>query len=312
LKAKTIVLSTHPLAPCSLPLTPSKGISGASPLIAAPRLNKKEGEIFSGLRPATPFAGADSKIKGRPENYSPFSMSMKDKQDSWELTLSSAQAQGAWGAAPFIDSPSPREGVGGWEAKFTLPLWTPGTVRNAALCLCLALKFGEKNGIKPELLQERLLTWQGVALRGQWLRLKNGNPKTRIYLDAYNSNPEALADSLWRFKRMSDGQKPRLYVIGSMGELGNHSDAMHKAAAAKILPREIDEVILMGPKAEKLKEGLLERLKNSSVGKIKKIEIVNDLGEIKERISNFEGDVFVKGSHSTGLHTLAESCEGIA
>lgn len=222
----------------------------------------REGKVFLHAQDATYPA-----LK----HYPPLHMEAKSDATGWTLTFN--------------------------QTDFHLPLWTPGTVRNAALCLALAQEFGIPTGI----LQSRLLSWQGVSLRGQWVRFKNAPPTQRIYFDAYNSNPEALADSLWRFRHISNPKKSHLYIIGTMGELGEDSNAMHRTATAALHPRPADSVILVGTKAAILAEGL----KNSQA---QSIEIIDDLEKIKEALTKFDGECFIKGSHSTGLHKLAEAC----
>ena len=98
---------------------------------------------------------------------------------------------------------------------------------------------------------------------------------------------------------MSGPKTPRLYVVGSMAELGEESDALHRLAAEQLELTPQDSVILAGVKAEVMQEAL----KSS---RAKSVDICNDLDKIKPRLLKFEGDIFVKGSHSTNLHKIAE------
>lgn len=191
-----------------------------------------------------------------------------------------------------------KEEASGWQLdtgqeNYPLPLWTPGMARNAALAIALARELG----VTPADIRKRLNGWRDLPLRGEWLRWTGG--RARIYLDAYNSNPEALADSLWRFQKMA-AASPRLYIVGTMGELGDESDAMHHAAMQAIDARRQDIFVLAGTQAQRMAEALQKRgLQAQTAESLEKIKMI---------LAAFEGDCFIKGSNSNKLYTLADLC----
>lgn len=177
--------------------------------------------------------------------------------------------------------------------NYTLPLWTPGVARSAALALTVARELG----VGQSELQARLHTWPGAQLRGNWQRWTGG--QARIYLDAYNSNPEALADSLWRFERMASSA-PRHYIIGTMAELGDESDALHRSAMQQVPAHTSARYICIGAQAPLMVDELKKRRLNA--------EVAESVEKIKSVLASAQGDCFIKGSHSSHLHTLAALC----
>lgn len=227
------------------------------------------------------LAGKDEPLPKLPENYERVEIGFNEEKDSWRMQV-------------------------GQEA-YTLPLWTPGMARNAALCVTLARQLG----VPMENIQERLHSWTGVELRGQWLRM-NGAPITqRIYLDAYNSNPEALNDSLWRFERLSNKKSPRLYIIGTMAELGEESDALHREAIRNIEATKQDKIIFVGAKADVMLKAWQTLHPKVNTQKLDNPESAKNIEKIKMELAAWAGDCFIKGSHSTHLHTLAALCSPI-
>ena len=193
----------------------------------------------------------------------------------------------------------------GWEIKlegkrYDTPLWSPGMARNAALCIALA----QKQGVTKEEIETRLKSWPGVALRGNWVRYKEGPASQKIYLDAYNCNPEGLVDSLWRFERMAQEDAGRLYILSAMGELGEEAAALQKNAAAQVKLRPQDRVILVGSGTEAMAEGLTAAgMTEKQLTRLPNVAAVH--GVLKE----FSGECFIKGSHhGSQLYTLEKSC----
>jgi UDP-N-acetylmuramoyl-tripeptide--D-alanyl-D-alanine ligase len=222
----------------------------------------------------------ESLIKKLPRNYGIFSYSAIDDKNGWNIEL--------------------------YGTRYQTPLWTLGMLRNALLCIALA----QSLGVEPQKIQERLLTWPGATLRGEWLKLKESRNNTKIYLDAYNSNPEALLDSLWRFEKMSPLNTPKMYVIGTMAELGEKSDEAHRFCIDKLAINSIgdrDRFCFVGAKAQIMADELKKRTSHGEIS----IDICNDIEKIKLALAEFDGVCFVKGSHSTNLHKLYDSCSAI-
>ena len=100
-----------------------------------------------------------------------------------------------------------------------------------------------------------------------------------------------MRDSLARFKEIAPEYAPRIYLLGSMAELGLARHRHHKEVGNHIPYRSGDRAILVGESADVYKIGLLENSWEEE-----SISIIQDLEEIKKILESFKGWVFVKGS----------------
>jgi UDP-N-acetylmuramoyl-tripeptide--D-alanyl-D-alanine ligase len=126
---------------------------------------------------------------------------------------------------------------------FTLTSDSEGMAGNAALAALAAHAMGADS--------VQITTgaghWQADSKRGRWLTDKNGS---RWFIDCYNANPTAMRDSLNTFIRAtgSIGGK-RLFVLGSMLELGSRAVELHEAALAECHFDSNDAFLLIGEDA---------------------------------------------------------------
>ncbi len=123
---------------------------------------------------------------------------------------------------------------------FSLASDSEGMAGNAALAAMAAHAMGADN--------TQICTgasrWQADEKRGQWLTDSNG---IRWFVDCYNANPTAMRDSLNTFTRATDPrQDKRLFVLGSMLELGSRASALHEAALAQCHFSANDAFLLIG------------------------------------------------------------------
>ena len=119
------------------------------------------------------------------------------------------------------------------------------------------------------------------------------------YVDCYNANPAALADALDHFSRNAPCERPRLYVLGSMGELGPRSASLHRAAVAALRLRPEDYALVIGALADDYAEALSENgARPAQIARRGTAEQARDV------VEHFEGAVFLKGSRSEGLECL--------
>ncbi len=125
-------------------------------------------------------------------------------------------------------------------ASFPIPVLSPGMTVNLALALATALEIG----IGEEDACERLKRHRPASMRGQ--QLDSGDRS--YYVDCYNANPASMADALSFFHRL-ETDKPRLYVIGGMEELGKESDRLHRELGQSLPLRTEDRVVLIGESA---------------------------------------------------------------
>lgn len=153
-----------------------------------------------------------------------------------------------------------REGAVRIEESFWLPFPSAGLAFDLALCRGLLLGISQRQSkMLPtvpdrESITRRLLGWRALPLRGQIFR-SAGHP---YYVDCYNSDLRALWDSVATFRRLFPGL-PRLYILGSMAELGSASRRSH-GLAGRIFPLDLgDRLVLIGPEMEAMAAGLLAR-----------------------------------------------------
>ena len=164
--------------------------------------------------------------------------------------------------------------------------------RGVTSCVALALIACRQEGVSPIEARERLAGWKGSKDRtvifesnGKW-----------VYWDAYNANPKSMLDSLEAFDRFAP-KGPRLYLLGSMSELGEKASWHHFIVGQKIRLKKEDMLIALGVNAQDYEEGMNSHF-DESPGKV----LVNpEAFDLKSTLSSFKGSVFVKGSRSQKL-----------
>ncbi len=179
---------------------------------------------------------------------------------------------------------------GGPERSWSLPPVTPGLAANAALAVVVA----QLLGVSDNRIQAGLADWQSAPLRGELVRQSN---KTFL-VDCYNANPASLADALAGFAARVDPVMPRLYVLGSMAELGQEAAVLHRAALAGLRLRPEDRALLLGPYAEDYAAALRDAGHSAMQAR------VVELDEAREALEHFAGAVLLKGSRAYALERL--------
>jgi UDP-N-acetylmuramoyl-tripeptide--D-alanyl-D-alanine ligase len=177
------------------------------------------------------------------------------------------------------------------DRLFRAPLLSPGLAQNAVLALTLASALG----VPDALLAQRLRLWKPSALRGQRIRF----PQGLLYLDCYNANPAAMVDSLTHFEHVSPPEERRLYIVGTMGELGPESSAWHRRTGARLRLRPGDRLLVIGEEAGDFCEGA----RTSGAAEASVCQI-SDLDAIRRELAGFRGSVFIKGSRRHALESV--------
>lgn len=183
---------------------------------------------------------------------------------------------------------------GGNEYYFEMPVLTKGMTQNALLAIAAALMLGTTE----EQLASRLPNLRAGAMRGSVVETE----KSKIYADCYNASPAAMKDALRRFLSLSENS-PRLFVLGTMGELGIAALRYHKEIGEFIPPSESSKAVLVGENAEYYKAGMLQK-----GWKEEDISIVQTSAEAKSAAENFEGWIFLKGSRVCELEKALPDC----
>jgi UDP-N-acetylmuramoyl-tripeptide--D-alanyl-D-alanine ligase len=170
----------------------------------------------------------------------------------------------------------------------TLPRVTDGMAQNAALAVCAAIHLG----VPRDRIQGRLLSWRPPHLRGEWT-VSEGR---RLYLDCYNANPASMADALATFSAVAPSDEPRLFVIGSMEELGPEAARYHVEVGRSLALRDGDRLVAIGGQAGSVRQGAIE-----AGAKPVQVEVSESIDPLTPGIAAFRGSVFVKGSRRHGL-----------
>jgi UDP-N-acetylmuramoyl-tripeptide--D-alanyl-D-alanine ligase len=145
----------------------------------------------------------------------------------------------------------------------------------------------------------------GLAGRGARHKIAAGDGEALLLDESYNANPSSMAATLIELGKF-DGRK--VAVLGTMGELGEKSDAYHIAIATQLAEANVDLAILVGEKMQILAEKL-----NAGVeGPVDFAHCANAteaLGLLKDNLR--ENDtILVKGSNFMGLSKIVSALVG--
>ncbi len=177
------------------------------------------------------------------------------------------------------------------QRRFPLRRVSAGMARNAALALALASELG----VPDDTLVARLADWHPSAWRGELRR----HGAATVYCDFYNANPASMADAIDAFNGAVDAALPRLYVLGSMEELGTGAAGYHRQLGHMIRLRPGDFLFALGSQAAALRDGLLDNGNAAA-----QIAVIAEVAPVRERLAEFSGAVFLKGSRRYQLETV--------
>lgn len=182
----------------------------------------------------------------------------------------------------------------GRTVSFYLQSTSRGMASNAVLALVVAVHLG----VDPELAATRMGAWRPVALRGEVME-RSGQ---LVYLDCYNANPASMLDAVHAFVDRVEDSTPRLYVIGSMEELGEDSEAWHRKVGREWPVGPVDRFAIIGTHGSALREGLVASGHDGSL-----IEVGEHAEPFRHLLEEWGGAVFIKGSRCHHLEQLLSS-----
>ncbi len=121
----------------------------------------------------------------------------------------------------------------------TVKLAIPGIhmLRNAMLAVATA----ELCGVPRETAARGLASVAPLPMRGVWRTLG----RATLINDAYNANPASMREAITLLDMLKTGRQ-RVLVLGSMLELGAHSDAYHREIAERALKSSAGVVAAVG------------------------------------------------------------------
>jgi UDP-N-acetylmuramoyl-tripeptide--D-alanyl-D-alanine ligase len=183
-----------------------------------------------------------------------------------------------------------------WEgSRFSLPLPGPHNLRNAlgAMSLCLEAGCGAQDiraglsGLKP-------LFGRGEVLRG----------RATVLRDCYNANPEAMEAAIAFCDSIEWKGGRKVYVLGSMLELGAASAEAHRGLGAILAASRADAVYLFGAETASAEEAI----RTSAYGG--KVFMTDDPAKMEEALAGgtAQGDlVLLKGSRGMRMERFEQA-----
>ena len=142
------------------------------------------------------------------------------------------------------------------------------------------------------------------------MQLMPGIKNSRILDDSENASPLSMLESLGILKEINGVQR-KIAVLGDMLELGKHTQEAHKNIG-RIAKEYTDVLIVVGPRAQDIKDGALEVYPSSGGRGINPANIFEflDSYHAAEFIKTFvqKGDlVLVKGSQGMRMERIVEA-----
>lgn len=125
--------------------------------------------------------------------------------------------------------------------------------------------------------------------------------------DAYNANPDSMRAALSALERMGEGRRTWA-VLGTMLELGEESDALHREVGTEVVSRGVDELVVVGDAARPLADGA-----DAAATATTRTRVVADAdaAEALLREELRRGDVVLfKSSRDAGLRLLGDRLAG--
>ena len=158
---------------------------------------------------------------------------------------------------------------------------------NMAAAACIGKYFG----VPLQQANEAIAGYSPVNNRSQVLQ-KGSNT---IILDAYNANPTSMAAAIRNFGAMNAVH--RVVILGDMFELGQESEAEHRAIGETVAAQPFDTVLLCG-----------KDMRYAAAAKtgFHHFETKQELQQWLQEHPVTESAVLVKGSRGMGLETLLE------
>lgn len=170
--------------------------------------------------------------------------------------------------------------------------------RHVVVNALLALAVAEELGVEASSAAAGLAAVEASGMRGEI----RGVGSLRLVLDCYNANPQSVIAALDLLERRA-AETRTVAVLGSMLELGDRSDALHREVLVDALRRDIDIVVATGAFA-----GIDDAPAGDRPRLIRAADPALGYRELREHLVGDEV-VLLKGSRGVALETLVPSFE---
>ena len=154
----------------------------------------------------------------------------------------------------------------------------------------LALSMGiDKNTVK-----DAVMELKPANMRGEIEVLE----KIKIIKDCYNANPSSMQTALKMFSDIPVSAR-RIAMLGTMGELGEYEEKLHKELGASLKDYKVDLLIAVGSRAETIADGALSTGFNKD--KIFSAATAQEAGDVALKILREDDAILFKGSRNIEL-----------
>jgi UDP-N-acetylmuramoyl-tripeptide--D-alanyl-D-alanine ligase len=164
-----------------------------------------------------------------------------------------------------------------------------------------ALAVGVTLGVEPAVALKALAEFTAPEGRGQAIRLGPNDKPLLLIDESYNANSASMRAALEVFAGTEAPSGRKVLVLGDMLELGDESQALHRALKDAVLESGADVVFLVGPSMAALADAL------PSQGVAAHAQSVDDIAEtVVDQLA--PGDaIMIKGSNGMRLSKLVKT-----
>ncbi len=186
--------------------------------------------------------------------------------------------------------------IDGELVNFSLP--GNGYLENAQClwCICKTL------GIDKDYFVNRLSSFKGSSMRMEII----GTMGMTIINDCYNANPASMENAIDYISSL-DKKRRKVFIAGTMGELGDEANCLHQELGKKIGESGISLLLTVGPYGNLVSESAKQ------VNSIIETEYFDNTEKLCDKLDSFlkkDDIVLVKASRSVGLEKVINRISG--
>jgi len=163
-----------------------------------------------------------------------------------------------------------------------------------------AIEIALGEGMTPEEIKIGLENYLPVGERGRIVEI---NENIKIIADFYNANPDSMKASI-NSTLSSYKDREIVFVLGNMGELGNHEKELHENIGEFLSSKTFNSLITVGEKAKLI----ANKLKNTNI-LVKSFENTELAGEYLAKNLPENSVVLLKASRSMKFENILQAIE---
>ncbi len=194
-----------------------------------------------------------------------------------------------------------------WSGGVCLDLRIAVAGRHNVYAALFAFAVGIEAGMTPEQIRAGLSNFRCGKLRQTQMELKC----MTWMVDCYNASPESMRAAIETLGTLADAQGRRsVAILGDMLELGEGSEALHRAVGAALASRRIDRLITVGAGGRAIAQGAASAgMPADAIRSIDTLEDTDAVREILDRSLLAKDLILLKASRSMRLERILELFE---